>query len=192
MNKQNEPGYIELEGVHVNNLDIDSLRIPRGELVVLSGLSGSGKSSLAFDTLYAEGHRRYVQSLSSYARQFLDRLPKPDARRIAGIPPAIVIEQRVSNRNPRSTVGTMSEIYEYLCLLYARVGRIISPTTGQEIVCHTTKDVTDFILSQAGKRIVVLAPIEVPDVEALGVQLDKYTRRGQSLFRGGENLPHGR
>ncbi|MFC2414086.1 MAG: excinuclease ABC subunit A, partial [Bacteroides sp.] len=160
MSKQNEQGYIELEGVHVNNLDIDSLRIPRGELVVLSGLSGSGKSSLAFDTLYAEGHRRYVQSLSSYARQFLDRLPKPDARRIAGIPPAIVIEQRVSNRNPRSTVGTMSEIYEYLCLLYARVGRIISPTTGQEIVCHTTKDVTDFILSQAGKRIVVLAPIE--------------------------------
>lgn len=178
MNKQNEQGYIELEGVHVNNLDIDSLRIPRGELVVLSGLSGSGKSSLAFDTLYAEGHRRYVQSLSSYARQFLDRLPKPDARRIAGIPPAIVIEQRVSNRNPRSTVGTMSEIYEYLCLLYARVGRIISPTTGQEIVCHTTKDVTDFILSQAGKRIVVLAPIEVPDVEALGVQLDIYKMDG--------------
>lgn len=178
MNKQNEQGYIELEGVHVNNLDIDSLRIPRGELVVLSGLSGSGKSSLAFDTLYAEGHRRYVQSLSSYARQFLDRLPKPDARRIAGIPPAIVIEQRVSNRNPRSTVGTMSEIYEYLCLLYARVGRIISPTTGQEIVCHTTKDVTDFILSQAGKRIVVLALIEVPDVEALGVQLDIYKMDG--------------
>ena len=187
MSKQEEQGYIELEGVHVNNLDIDSLRIPRGKLVVLSGLSGSGKSSLAFDTLYAEGHRRYVQSLSSYARQFLDRLPKPDARRIAGIPPAIVIEQRVSNRNPRSTVGTMSEIYEYLCLLYARVGRIISPTTGREIVCHTTKDVTDFISLQTGKRIVILAPIEVPDVEALGVQLDIYKMDGYTrVFAKGE------
>ena len=187
MSKQEEQGYIELEGVHVNNLDIDSLRIPRGKLVVLSGLSGSGKSSLAFDTLYAEGHRRYVQSLSSYARQFLDRLPKPDARRIAGIPPAIVIEQRVSNRNPRSTVGNMSEIYEYLCLLYARVGRIISPTTGREIVCHTTKDVTDFISLQTGKRIVILAPIEVPDVEALGVQLDIYKMDGYTrVFAKGE------
>ena len=187
MSKQEEQGYIELEGVHVNNLDIDSLRIPRGKLVVLSGLSGSGKSSLAFDTLYAEGHRRYVQSLSSYARQFLDRLPKPDARRIAGIPPAIVIEQRVSNRNPRSTVGTMSEIYEYLCLLYARVGRIISPMTGREIVCHTTKDVTDFISLQTGKRIVILAPIEVPDVEALGVQLDIYKMDGYTrVFAKGE------
>lgn len=187
MSKQEEQGYIELEGVHVNNLDIDSLRIPRGKLVVLSGLSGSGKSSLAFDTLYAEGHRRYVQSLSSYARQFLDRLPKPDARRIAGIPPAIVIEQRVSNRNPRSTVGTMSEIYEYLCLLYARVGRIISPTTGREIVCHTTKDVTDFISLQTGKRIVILSPIEVPDVEALGVQLDIYKMDGYTrVFAKGE------
>ena len=187
MSKQEEQGYIELEGVYVNNLDIDSLRIPRGKLVVLSGLSGSGKSSLAFDTLYAEGHRRYVQSLSSYARQFLDRLPKPDARRIAGIPPAIVIEQRVSNRNPRSTVGTMSEIYEYLCLLYARVGRIISPMTGREIVCHTTKDVTDFISLQTGKRIVILAPIEVPDVEALGVQLDIYKMDGYTrVFAKGE------
>jgi len=178
MSKQKEQGYIELEGVHVNNLDIESLQIPRGELVVLSGLSGSGKSSLAFDTLYAEGHRRYVQSLSSYARQFLDRMPKPDARRIAGIPPAIVIEQRVSNRNPRSTVGTMSEIYEYLCLLYARVGRIISPATGREVVCHTTKDVTDFVCSQASKRVVILAPIDVPDSEALSVQLDIYKMDG--------------
>lgn len=178
MSNQKEHGYIELEGVHVNNLDIESLRIPRGELVVLSGLSGSGKSSLAFDTLYAEGHRRYVQSLSSYARQFLDRMPKPDTRRIAGIPPAIVIEQRVSNKNPRSTVGTMSEIYEYLCLLYARVGKIISPATQQEVVCHTTKDVTEFIATQTGKRVVILAPIDVPDIEAIGVQFDIYKLDG--------------
>lgn len=178
MSQTNEQGYIELEGVHVNNLDIESLRIPRGELVVLSGLSGSGKSSLAFDTLYAEGHRRYVQSLSSYARQFLDRMPKPDARRITGIPPAIVIQQRVSNRNPRSTVGTMSEIYEYLCLLYARVGRIVSPISGKEVVCHTTKDITTFILSQQNKRVVILAPINVPDSNALGVQLDIYKMDG--------------
>lgn len=181
-------GYIELEGVHVNNLDIEQLRIPRGELVVLSGLSGSGKSSLAFDTLYAEGHRRYVQSLSSYARQFLDRLPKPNARRIVGIPPAIVIEQRVSNQNPRSTVGTMSEIYEYLCLLYARVGKIISPKTGRPVVCHTRGDVVDFILSNSGKRVLLLAPIDVPDTEALDVQLDIYQLDGYTRIFSHETL----
>ena len=178
MESKGAQGYITLEGVRVNNLSIERLEIPRGEFVVLSGLSGSGKSSLAFDTLYAEGHRRYVQSLSSYARQFLDRLPKPEAKRIAGIPPAIVIEQRVSNRNPRSTVGTMSEVYEYLCLLYARVGRIFSPVSGKEIKIHTTKDVVDFIVSHEGERLMLLSPIDVPDAEALSVQLDIYKLDG--------------
>lgn len=171
-------GYIELEGVHVNNLEIESLRIPRGKFIVLTGLSGSGKSSLAFDTLYAEGHRRYVQSLSSYARQFLDRLPKPDARRIVGIPPAIVIEQRVSNRNPRSTVGTMSEIYEHLSLLYARVGHLVSPKTGKEVVCHRIKDVVDFVISHLGQRVVLLSPFPAPDIEALKIQLEIFKRDG--------------
>lgn len=178
MENKGAQGYITLEGVRVNNLHIEHLEIPRGKLVVLSGLSGSGKSSLAFDTLYAEGHRRYVQSLSSYARQFLDRLPKPEAKRITGIPPAIIIEQRVSNRNPRSTVGTMSEVYEYLCLLYARVGRIFSPVSGQEIKIHTTRDVVDFIVAHEGERLLLLAPIDVPDAEALSVQRDIYKLDG--------------
>ncbi|PID90017.1 MAG: excinuclease ABC subunit A [Bacteroidetes bacterium] len=152
-------GTIDLRGVRVNNLHIEELSIPRRELVVLTGLSGSGKSSLAFETLYAEGQRRYVQSMTSYARQFLGRMPKPDADYIGGIPPSIVIEQRVSNRNPRSTVGTSSEVYEYLRLLFARVGKIISPISGEEVKCHTVDDVVRFLAGQEGKRVVVLAPL---------------------------------
>lgn len=153
-------GNIELRGVRVNNLHIERLTIPRGDLIVLTGLSGSGKSSLAFETLYAEGQRRYVQSLSAYARQFLGRLLKPDVDSITGIPPAIVIEQRVSNRNPRSTVGTASEVYEYLRLLFARVGKIVSPKSGQEVTCHTVDDVVRYVREHAGARVMVLAPLE--------------------------------
>ena len=127
---------IQIKGARVNNLKNISLEIPRHKLVVVTGLSGSGKSSLAFDTLYAEGQRRYVESLSAYARQFLGRMHKPECDYIKGIPPAIAIEQKVTTRNPRSTVGTSTEIYEYLRLLYARVGKTFSPISGQEVKRH--------------------------------------------------------
>lgn len=137
--------YIYIQGARVNNLKNISLKIPRGKLVVMSGLSGSGKSSLAFDTLFAEGQRRFAESLSSFARQFLGRMQKPAVDKIEGIPPAIAIEQKVNTRNPRSTVGTTTEIYDYLRLLYAKIGRTYSPVTGEEVKCHTANDVVEFI-----------------------------------------------
>ena len=136
-----EDQYIEVKGARVNNLKNVNLRIPRNAFIVMAGVSGSGKSSLAFDTLYAEGQRRYVESLSSYARQFLGRMSKPECDFIKGLPPAIAIEQKVTARNPRSTVGTSTEIYEYLRLLYARIGKTFSPISGQEVKKHTTEDV---------------------------------------------------
>ena len=139
---------ITIKGARVNNLKNIDVEIPRNKLVVITGLSGSGKSSLAFDTLYAEGQRRYVESLSSYARQFLGRMSKPECDFIKGIPPAIAIEQKVSSRNPRSTVGTSTEIYEYLRLLYARVGRTFSPVSGQEVKKHSTEDIVNCMLEQ--------------------------------------------
>jgi excinuclease ABC subunit A len=126
-------GSIEIRGARVHNLKNVSLNIPRNKLVVITGVSGSGKSSLAFDTIYAEGQRRYVESLSSYARQFLGRMNKPEVDFINGIPPAIAIEQKVNSRNPRSTVGTSTEIYDYLRLLFARIGRTYSPVSGKEV-----------------------------------------------------------
>ena len=137
---------IIIKGARVNNLKNIDVEIPRNKLVVITGLSGSGKSSLAFDTLYAEGQRRYVESLSSYARQFLGRMSKPECDFIKGIPPAIAIEQKVSSRNPRSTVGTSTEIYEYLRLLYARVGKTFSPVSGQEVEKHSAEDIGQFML----------------------------------------------
>lgn len=137
--------YIYIKGARANNLKGIDLRIPRGKLVVVSGLSGSGKSSLAFDTLFAEGQRRFAESLSSFARQFLGRMQKPAVDKIEGIPPAIAIEQKVNTRNPRSTVGTTTEIYDYLRLLYAKIGRTYSPVTGEEVKCHTANDVVEFI-----------------------------------------------
>ena len=127
------PKVIDIKGARVNNLKNVDVKIPRNTFTVITGLSGSGKSSLAFDTLYAEGQRRYVESLSSYARQFLGRMHKPEADHIKGIPPAIAIEQKVNTRNPRSTVGTSTEIYDYLRLLFARIGKTFSPATGEEI-----------------------------------------------------------
>ena len=127
-----ENNYISIKGARVNNLKNIDVDIPRNKLVVITGLSGSGKSSLAFDTLYAEGQRRYVESLSSYARQFLGRMSKPECDFIKGIPPAIAIEQKVNSRNPRSTVGTSTEIYEYLRLLYSRVGKTYSRAGSEE------------------------------------------------------------
>ena len=128
--------YIEIKGARANNLKNIDVKIPQGKFVAITGVSGSGKSSLAFDTLYAEGQRRYVESLSSYARQFLGRMSKPECDFIKGLPPAIAIEQKVISRNPRSTVGTNTEIYEYLRLLYARIGKTYSPISGQEVKRH--------------------------------------------------------
>ena len=137
--------YIYIKGARANNLKGIDLKIPRGKLVVMSGLSGSGKSSLAFDTLFAEGQRRFAESLSSFARQFLGRMQKPAVDKIEGIPPAIAIEQKVNTRNPRSTVGTTTEIYDYLRLLFAKIGCTYSPVTGEEVKCHTANDVVEFV-----------------------------------------------
>lgn len=151
---------IEIKGARVHNLKNISLNIPRNKFTVITGVSGSGKSSLAFDTLYAEGQRRYVESLSSYARQFLGRIDKPEVDYIKGIPPAIAIEQKVISRNPRSTVGTTTEIYDYIKLLYARIGKTYSPISGNEVKRHHTSDVVDFILNNPiGTRAAILSPI---------------------------------
>ncbi len=151
--------HIVVKGARANNLKNVDVQIPRGKLVVITGLSGSGKSSLAFDTLYAEGRRRYVESLSAYARQFLGRMPKPECDYIKGLPPAIAIEQKTSTRNPRSTVGTSTEIYDYLRLLFARVGHTISPVSGREVKKDSVTDVVDTMLSYSpGTRFAVLCP----------------------------------
>ena len=170
---------IQIKGARVNNLKNISLEIPRRKLVVVTGLSGSGKSSLAFDTLYAEGQRRYVESLSAYARQFLGRMHKPECDYIKGIPPAIAIEQKVTTRNPRSTVGTSTEIYEYLRLLYARVGKTFSPISGQEVKRHTTEDVVRCVSAHnEGIRFLVLCPILIRQGRSLQQQLDIYRQSG--------------
>ena len=153
-------GNIIIKGARVHNLKNIDLEIPRNKLVVITGLSGSGKSSLAFDTLYAEGQRRYVESLSSYARQFLGRMSKPEVDYIKGIPPAIAIEQKVNSRNPRSTVGTSTEIYDYIKLLYARIGKTYSPVSGEEVKKHETEDVVQAALTYPEEtRLMVLAPV---------------------------------
>ena len=153
-------GNISIKNARINNLKNIDVEIPRNKLVVITGLSGSGKSSLAFDTLYAEGQRRYVESLSAYARQFLGRMKKPEVDYIKGIPPAIAIEQKVNTRNPRSTVGTSTEIYEYLKLLYARVGHTFSPVSGKEVKKHTIEDVVNKALAlPSGTRIAILTQI---------------------------------
>lgn len=157
-------GFIEIRGAKVNNLKNISLKIPRDKLVVITGVSGSGKSSLAFDTIYAEGQRRYVESLSTYARQFLGRMNKPEVDFINGIPPAIAIEQRVNSRNPRSTVGTSTEIYDYIRLLYARIGRTYSPVSGKEVKKHSADDIVDFLASlPQGSVVIILTSGLIPE-----------------------------
>ena len=176
---------IEIKGARVNNLKNVDVKIPRNKLVVVAGVSGSGKSSLAFDTLYAEGQRRYVESLSSYARQFLGRMNKPECDFIKGIPPAIAIEQRVISRNPRSTVGTTTEIYEYLRLLYARIGRTYSPISGQEVKKHSTEDIIQCALQYTkGTKFAVMAPVIIPEGRTLEQQLKMYVQNGYARISG--------
>lgn len=180
--------YIEIKGARVHNLKNIDVRIPRNKLVVITGLSGSGKSSLAFDTLYADGQRRYIESLSSYARQFMGRMSKPEVDKISGISPAIAIEQKVNTKNPRSTVGTSTEIYEYLKLLYSRIGKTYSPISGNLVLRHKPKDVIEFVESlPAGTRFMVTSPINRREDRELSVQLNMLLQHGFSrLLTGGE------
>lgn len=172
---------IELKGVRVNNLKNIDVVIPRNTFTVITGLSGSGKSSLAFDTLYAEGQRRYVESLSSYARQFLGRMNKPESDYIKGIPPAIAIEQKVNTRNPRSTVGTSTEIYEYIRLLFARVGKTISPISGEEVKKHNVSDVVAKMKEyREGTRLAIYSPLQLRNNRTLAEQLDILIKEGFS------------
>lgn len=177
----NSKDYIIISKARVNNLQNLSVAIPRNKLVVITGLSGSGKSSLAFDTLYAEGQRRYVESLSSYARQFLGRMSKPEVDYIKGISPAIAIEQKVNTKNPRSTVGTSTEIYEYLKLLYARIGKTYSPISKQQVKRHKVSEVTDFVLSLKDEsRLLILSPIHLIKGRKLNEQLEILMQQGFS------------
>ena len=172
---------IFIKGARVNNLKNIDVEIPRNKFIVITGLSGSGKSSLAFDTLYAEGQRRYVESLSSYARQFLGRMNKPESDYIKGIPPAIAIEQRVSARNPRSTVGTSTEVYEYLRLLFARIGKTISPVSGQEVKKHQVSDIVEKMMSYPeNTRLAILTRIILRDDRNLNEQLEILQKEGFS------------
>lgn len=174
-----ESNYISIKGAKVNNLKNIDVDIPRNKLVVITGLSGSGKSSLAFDTLYAEGQRRYVESLSSYARQFLGRMSKPECDFIKGIPPAIAIEQKVTSRNPRSTVGTSTEIYEYLRLLFARVGKTYSPVSGQIVKKNSAEDIVNCMLSYPkGTRYTVLTPIVPREGRDVQQQIEMDRKEG--------------
>ena len=180
--------HIEVKGARVNNLKNIDINIPHGQLIVIAGVSGSGKSSLAFDTLYAEGQRRYVESLSSYARQFLGRMSKPECDYIKGLPPAIAIEQRVNSRNPRSTVGTSTEIYEYLRLLYARIGQTYSPISGSPVKKHSVDDIVNKVLEfTPGTKFCVMAPLHVSESRSLERQLQMELQQGfVRLFHKGQ------
>lgn len=176
-NKDND--FIVIKGARANNLKNFDLSIPRNKLIVITGLSGSGKSSLAFDTLYAEGQRRYVESLSAYARQFLGRMHKPECDYIKGLPPAIAIEQKVTSRNPRSTVGTSTEIYDYLRLLFARIGHTFSPISGKEVKRHSEQDIVDCVLSYSkGTKFTLLSPLKIRHERTLKEQLQVNLKQG--------------
>ncbi|NVN95902.1 MAG: excinuclease ABC subunit UvrA [Bacteroidetes bacterium] len=181
IDKQNTKDFILIKGARVHNLKNIDVVLPRNKVIVITGLSGSGKSSLAFDTLYAEGQRRYVESLSAYARQFLGRMSKPEVDYINGISPAIAIEQKVNNRNPRSTVGTSTEIYEYLKLLFARIGKTISPLSAKEVKRDSITDVVDYLLLQPEHtKVIISAPLLVKLGRSLEEQLQIIIQQGFS------------
>src|SRR3978361_1809367 len=181
--RQSTPGpsmrAITIRGAREHNLKNVDLEIPRDQLVVFTGLSGSGKSSLAFDTIYAEGQRRYVESLSAYARQFLEMMQKPDVDQIEGLPPPISIEQKTTSKNPRSTVGTVTEIYDYLRLLYARIGIPYSPATGLPIESQTVSQMVDRIMAMPdGTRLLLLAPVVRGRKGEYRKELQEFQKRG--------------
>ena len=179
---------IELKNVRVNNLKNISLDVPHNKFIVVTGVSGSGKSSLAFDTLYAEGQRRYVESLSAYARQFLGRMNKPDFDYIKGLPPAIAVEQKVNTRNPRSTVGTSTEIYDYLRMLFARIGRTYSPVSGVEVKRHTGEDILKCVYTYSkGTKFVILSRLHINEGYSFEKQMKTYLQQGYSrIYHNGE------
>ena len=181
---------IHVKGARVHNLKNIEVQIPHNELVVITGLSGSGKSTLAFDTIFAEGQRRYVESLSAYARQFLGKINKPEVDFITGIAPAIAIEQKVNTRNPRSTVGTSTEIYDYLKLLFARIGHTYSPVSGREVTSHTVADVVNYIVAlPPHTRILVTAPLILGEGQGLIEKLTLLSGDGfQRVYIAGEVL----
>ena len=171
--------FIIIKGARVHNLKNLNVAIPRNNLVVITGLSGSGKSSLAFDTLFAEGQRRYVESLSSYARQFIGRMDKPDVDYIRGIAPAIAIEQKVNTRNPRSTVGTSTEIYDFMKLLFARIGKTYSPISGKLVKRDTISDVTDTLNAHPdGTKIIIYSPVHIKPHGSLVNELKALIAKG--------------
>ena len=186
MQEQEKQGYIHIKGARVHNLKNIDLDIPHNQLIVITGLSGSGKSTLAFDTIFAEGQRRYVESLSAYARQFLGRMDKPDVDLISGIAPAIAIEQKVNTRNPRSTVGTTTEIYDYLKLLFARVGHTYSPISGREVKCYQVQDIVSYIVSQSGKKVLICAGVHTDKGQGAVEKLTLLVKDGiQRVYRNG-------
>ena len=189
MEEKNRKHFIKIRGANEHNLKNVDLDIPREELVVLTGLSGSGKSSLAFDTIYAEGQRRYMESLSSYARQFLGQMEKPDVESIEGLPPAISIDQKSTNRNPRSTVGTVTEIYDYFRLLYARVGIPHCPKCGKEIKKQTVDQMVDQIMELPERtKIQLLAPVVRGRKGTQAKLLERAKRSGYVRVRVDGNL----
>ena len=187
--KKETTKYIEVKGARVNNLKNINVKIPQGQFIAITGVSGSGKSSLAFDTLYAEGQRRYVESLSAYARQFLGRMSKPEVDFIKGLPPAIAIDQKVVSRNPRSTVGTSTEIYEYLRLLYARIGRTFSPISGEEVKHHSVEDVIEKVESYSeGTKFCILAPLHIVEGRSIQQQLEMELQEGYARIYAGSDF----
>ena len=182
--------HIIIKDAHLHNLKHIDLAIPRNKLNVITGLSGSGKSSLAFDTLYAEGQRRYVESLSSYARQFMGRLNKPKVEYIKGLSPAIAVEQKVNTSNPRSTVGTKTEIYDYLKLLFARIGKTFSPISGDIVKKNDVRDVLNHIKKfEVGEKFLLLSPVEINSKRSLSEKINIFIQQGFArIYHDGKTL----